>query len=55
MSKLNSIDLIVSDVPAAADFFHNVFGMTLKEKGPRFAELTSNNLIHVNYYKGLFF
>ena len=45
MSKLNSIDLTVKDVPAAAQFFQNVVGMTLGVSDERFAELSSNGFV----------
>lgn len=38
---LNQLDLIVRDVPSAADFFHEVVGMELRVKEERFAELRS--------------
>ncbi|MBV7328477.1 VOC family protein [Chloroflexi bacterium TSY] len=41
MSKLNSIDLMVSDVPAAAKFFREVAGMELRFDDVRFADLAS--------------
>lgn len=37
--KLNHMDLIVADVPAAAEFFRDVVGLDLKESGERFAHL----------------
>ena len=45
MSKLDSIDLMVSDVTSAAEFFVNVAGMTLKFQDPRFAELMTDNFV----------
>ena len=39
MPKLDAIDLIVRDVPAAAAFFRDVVGLTPREIGERFAEL----------------
>lgn len=39
MRKLDSIDLIVQDVPSAAAFFRDVVGLTLRVDDPRYAEL----------------
>lgn len=39
MPNCNQLDLIVSDVPAAAAFFRDVVGLNLKVNEPRFAEL----------------
>lgn len=41
MSLLNQMDLIVGDVPAAADFLAGMAGMELRVKEERFAELHS--------------
>ena len=45
MSQLNSIDLMVSDVPAAATFFSEIVGMTLRVGDERFAELATDNIV----------
>ena len=45
MSKLNSIDLTVKDVPAAAQFFQEAVGMTLGVSDERFAELRSGDFV----------
>ncbi|MCU0492176.1 MAG: VOC family protein [Chloroflexaceae bacterium] len=39
MPSLNTIDLVVRDVPAAAAFFRDVVGLTLRFAEERFAEL----------------
>lgn len=43
MSRLSSIDLIVADVLAAADFFGTVVGMEIVERSERFASLRSGD------------
>ena len=44
MSTLHTIDLIVSDVPAAALFFRDVIGLKLEINDPNFAQLKSQEL-----------
>lgn len=39
--KFDNLDLIVRDVPAAAAFFRDVLGLTLRVNEERFAELDS--------------
>ncbi|WP_420643429.1 VOC family protein [Candidatus Leptofilum sp.] len=45
MNKLNSIDLMVSDVQAAAKFFEEIAGMELRFSNERFAELVSDDFV----------
>ena len=44
MRKLDSIDLIVRDVPSAAAFFRDVVGLTLRVDDPRYAELDGEGM-----------
>lgn len=44
MRTLNTIGLIVSDVPAAATFFREIVGLQQAIDNPNFAQFTSNNL-----------
>ncbi len=37
--KFDNLDLVVQDVPAAATFFRDVVGLTLRVNEPRYAEL----------------
>lgn len=44
MRNCNQLDLIVRDVPAAAAFFRDVVGLTLRVDDPRFAELDGDSI-----------
>lgn len=44
MNTLHTIDLIVSDVSAAARFFRDVVGLKLEINDPNFAQLKSQEL-----------
>ncbi len=42
--RLDAIDLIVTDVPAATNFFHEVIGLKVIMEDTRFAELDGNGM-----------
>lgn len=44
MRNVNQLDLIVRDVPAAAAFFRDVVGLTLRVNEPRYAELDGKSM-----------
>jgi predicted enzyme related to lactoylglutathione lyase len=39
MRTFNNLDLVVTDVPAATEFFRNIVGLTVRVDGERYAEI----------------